>query len=68
MGNSEAVCKRHYLETLTREEGAAWFKIRRAKAGAEPVLTVFCKSSLASFSELLFGGMVESSSSMVSRQ
>jgi len=21
MGNSEAVCKRHYLETLTREEG-----------------------------------------------
>ena len=30
MGNSEAVCKRHYLETLTREEGAAWFKIRLA--------------------------------------
>ena len=35
MGNSEAVCKRHYLETLTREEGAAWFKIRRFKSGAE---------------------------------
>jgi len=35
MGNSEAVCKRHYLETLTREEGAAWFKIRRSKSGAE---------------------------------
>ena len=34
MGNSEAVCKRHYLETLTREEGAAWFKIRRSKAAA----------------------------------
>jgi len=31
MGNSEAVCKRHYLETLTREEGLAWFKIRRSK-------------------------------------
>jgi integrase len=31
MGNSEAVCKRHYLETLTPEEGAAWFKIRRSK-------------------------------------
>ena len=31
MGNSEAVCKRHYLETLTREEGVAWFKIRRSK-------------------------------------
>jgi len=25
MGNSEAVCKRHYLETLTREEGKSWF-------------------------------------------
>ena len=35
-GNSEVVCKRHYLETLTREEGSAWFKIRRSKAGAEP--------------------------------
>jgi hypothetical protein len=35
MGNSEAVCKRHYLETLTREEGAAWFKIRDSKASAE---------------------------------
>jgi hypothetical protein len=23
MGNSEAVCKRHYLETLAREEGEA---------------------------------------------
>jgi len=33
MGNSEAVCKRHYLETLTREEGAAWFKIRRSNQG-----------------------------------
>jgi len=32
MGNSEAVCKRHYLETLAREEGEAWFKIRRSKA------------------------------------
>jgi integrase len=32
MGNSEAVCKRHYLETLTREEGEAWLKIRRPKA------------------------------------
>ena len=31
MGNSETVCKRHYLETLTREEGEAWFKIRRSK-------------------------------------
>ena len=31
MGNSEAVCKRHYLETLTRAEGVAWFKIRRSK-------------------------------------
>jgi hypothetical protein len=40
MGNSEAVCKWHYLETLTREEGAAWFKIRRSKAGAEPVSMV----------------------------
>ena len=30
MGNSEAVCKRHYLETLTREEGKSWFALRRA--------------------------------------
>src|SRR5580693_3179188 len=34
MGNSEAVCKRHYLETLAREEGAAWFKIRRSRPGS----------------------------------
>jgi integrase len=45
MGNSEAVCKRHYLETLTREEGAAWFKIRRSKAGAEPVSMVPAKAA-----------------------
>jgi integrase len=30
MGNSEAVCKRHYLETLTREEGKSWFALRRS--------------------------------------
>jgi len=30
MGNSEAVCKRHYLETLTREEGESWFELRRS--------------------------------------
>jgi hypothetical protein len=45
MGNSEAVCKRHYLETLTREEGGAWFKIRRSKAGAEPVLMNSAKAA-----------------------
>jgi hypothetical protein len=45
MGNSEAVCKRHYLETLTREEGAAWFKIRRSKHGAEPVLMDSAKAA-----------------------
>ena len=45
MGNSEAVCKRHYLETLTREEGAAWFKIRRSKAVAEPVSMVSPKAA-----------------------
>ena len=32
MGNSEAVCKRHYLETLTREEGKSWFALRRSLA------------------------------------
>ena len=31
MGNSEAVCKRHYLETLTREEGKSWFGLRRSQ-------------------------------------
>jgi hypothetical protein len=41
MGNSEAVCKRHYLETL----GAAWFKIRRSKADAEPVSLVSAKAA-----------------------
>jgi hypothetical protein len=30
MGNSEAVCKRYYLETLTREEGKSWFALRRS--------------------------------------
>jgi hypothetical protein len=30
MGNSEAVCKWHYLETLTREEGQSWFALRRS--------------------------------------
>ena len=30
MGNSETVCKRHYLETLTREEGKSWFALRRS--------------------------------------
>jgi len=30
MGNSEAICKRHYLETLTREEGKSWFALRRS--------------------------------------
>jgi integrase len=29
MGNSESVCRRHYLETLTPGEGRAWFSIRR---------------------------------------
>jgi hypothetical protein len=45
MGNSEAVCKRHYLETLTREEGLAWFKIRRSKSDAEPVSVVSAKAA-----------------------
>jgi hypothetical protein len=29
MGNSEAVVRRHYLESLTPQEGRAWFVIRR---------------------------------------
>jgi molybdate transport repressor ModE-like protein len=45
MGNSEVVCKRHYLETLTRKEGAAWFKIRRSKRSAEPVLMDSAKAA-----------------------
>jgi len=32
MGNSESVCRRHYLETLSPEEGRAWFGLRRAKS------------------------------------
>ena len=32
MGNSEAVIKRHYLEILTREDGRAWFGLRRPSA------------------------------------
>lgn len=31
MGNSESVCRRHYLETLSPDEGKAWFAIRRPK-------------------------------------
>jgi integrase len=29
MGNSEAVVKRHYLEILSRDDGKAWFGLRR---------------------------------------
>jgi hypothetical protein len=32
-------------EGLTREEDAAWFKIRRSKAGAEPVSMVSAKAA-----------------------
>ena len=32
MGNSEAICRRHYVESLTPAEGAAWFNIRRKRA------------------------------------
>jgi site-specific recombinase XerD len=31
MGNSESVCRRHYLETLSPDEGKAWFAIRPKK-------------------------------------
>ena len=31
MGNSESVCRRHYLETLSPDEGKAWFAIRRTR-------------------------------------
>ena len=31
MGNSETICKRHYVESLTPAEGEAWFGIRRKK-------------------------------------
>jgi integrase len=34
MGNSESVCRRHYLETLTPDEGKVWFAIRRTKKRA----------------------------------
>jgi integrase len=30
MGNSEAIVKRHYVEILTPEDGAAWFNLCRA--------------------------------------
>jgi site-specific recombinase XerD len=36
MGNSESVCRRHYLETLTPEEGKQWFAIRRTKKRKRP--------------------------------
>ena len=67
MGNSEAVCKRHYLETLTREEGAAWFKIGHSKAGAQPV-SMFLQKLVSFVFRVFFGGPVESSSRLVSRQ
>jgi integrase len=31
MGNSESVCRRHYLETLTPQEGKMWFAIRKKR-------------------------------------
>jgi integrase len=36
MGNSESVCKRHYLETLSPDEGRQWFAIRRTKKWQRP--------------------------------
>jgi integrase len=36
MGNSESVCRRHYLETLSPDEGKAWFAIRRTKKRQRP--------------------------------
>jgi site-specific recombinase XerD len=47
MGNSEAVVKRHYLEILTREDGRAWFGLRRtAKSGEEkPVSEASAKAA-----------------------
>jgi integrase len=42
MGNSETICKQHYVESLMPAEGEAWFEIRRKgtkkpKASAEAV-------------------------------
>jgi integrase len=31
MGNGESVCRRHYIESLSPDEGKAWFAIRRTK-------------------------------------
>jgi integrase len=31
MGNSESIARRHYVESLSPDEGRSWFSIRRAK-------------------------------------
>jgi hypothetical protein len=32
MGNSEAICKRHYIKALEPRSGQAWFSLRPAAA------------------------------------
>jgi integrase len=42
MGNSESVVKRHYVQSLSPDEGKAWFAIRRGKrsvASSSPAVT-----------------------------
>jgi len=48
MGNSESVCRRHYLETLTPDEGKAWFAIRRKRQRASSVASSRAVASAAS--------------------
>jgi site-specific recombinase XerD len=45
MGNSESVCRRHYLEILTREEGEAWFSLRRGGADQKVVSMASAKAA-----------------------
>jgi integrase len=37
MGNSEAICKRHYIQTLEPGTGQAWFGIRPTPANVIPI-------------------------------
>jgi integrase len=46
MGNSEAICRKHYVESLSPAEGEAWFEIRR-KQKKKPKKSVAADSNRA---------------------
>jgi hypothetical protein len=49
-GNSPAICKRHYIATVKRAEGAAWWGIRRKRTSEiiSPARPEYCPTVVRS--------------------